>query len=51
LLDGGVEFSACKACADELGVTERLEALGIEVIYWGQPLTRVLREKSPLLTV
>ena len=51
LLDGGVEFSACKACADELGVTERLEALGIEVIYWGEPLTRVLREKSPLLTV
>lgn len=51
LLAGGVEFSACKACADELGVTERLEALGIEVIYWGEPLTRVLREKSPLLTV
>jgi hypothetical protein len=51
LLDGGVEFSACKACADELGVTERLEALGIEVIYWGEPLTKVLREKAPLLTV
>ena len=51
LLASGVEFSACKACADELGVTERLEALGIEVIYWGEPLTRVLREKSPLLTV
>jgi hypothetical protein len=51
LLASGVEFSACKACADELGVTERLEALGIEVIYWGEPLTRVLREKAPLLTV
>ena len=50
-LAGGVEFSACKACADELGVTERLEALGIEVIYWGEPLTKVLREKAPLLTV
>ena len=51
MLASGVEFSACKACADELGVTEALEGLGIEVIYWGEPLTRLLREKSALLTV
>ena len=51
MLASGVEFSACKACADELGVTEALEALGIEVMYWGEPLTRLLREKSALLTV
>ena len=54
LLDGGVEFSACKACADELGVTERLEALGIEVIYWGEPLTTLLttgivKKRPPLV--
>lgn len=47
----GVEFSACKACADQLGVAEELEALGIEVIYWGEPLTRLLREQAILLTV
>ena len=41
---GGVEFSACKACADELGVTATLQELGVEVIYWGEPLTRLLRE-------
>jgi hypothetical protein len=51
MLASGVEFSACKACADELGVTDALEGLGIEVIYWGEPLTRLLRENSPLLSV
>jgi len=38
----GVQFSACKACADQLGVTDILEGLGIEVKYWGQPLTEIL---------
>jgi hypothetical protein len=51
MLGSGVEFSACKACADELGVTDALQELGIEVIYWGEPLTKLLRERSPLLTV
>ena len=51
LQGSGVEFSACKACADELGVTATLEGLGIEVIYWGEPLTRLLRERAALLTV
>lgn len=47
----GVRFSACKACADQLGVTERLEAMGIEVIYWGEGLTGLLKEGKKLLTV
>lgn len=48
---GGVELSACKACADELGVTEVLEGLGLEVILWGEPLTALLKAGAPLLTV
>jgi len=51
LREVGVEFSACKACADQLGVTEELEALGVEVIYWGEPLTQLLRERANLLSV
>ncbi len=51
LLAGGVKFSACKACSDQLGVTDRLESLGIEVKYWGQPLTEVIRSGKFLLTV
>ncbi len=50
-LDTGVHVTACKACADELGVTEALEKLQIEVKYWGQPLTEILKNNEPLLTV
>jgi hypothetical protein len=51
LLAVGVEFSACKACADQLGVTNKLESLGIEVKYWGQPLTELIRSEKFLLTI
>ncbi len=51
LLAAGVKISACKACADELGVTEKLLALGIEVKYWGQPLTEIIRAGQFLLTI
>lgn len=47
----GVQFTACKACADQLGVTEVLEKLGIEVIYWGDPLTKLLKREEVLLTI
>ncbi|HKJ64071.1 MAG TPA: hypothetical protein VJ969_01620 [Desulfopila sp.] len=47
----GVHFSACRACADQLEVTDKLEKMGIEVIYWGEPLTTLLKEQMPLVTV
>lgn len=47
----GVRFSACEACARQLGVTDDLKALDIEVKYWGEPLTGLLRENARLLTV
>ena len=50
-LDAGVHISACKACADQLGVTETLEKLNIEVKYWGMPLTEILKNEEPLLTI
>jgi len=46
-----VTVSACKACADQLGVTEALEEVGIEVKYWGEPLTEVLKAGEELLTI
>ena len=49
--DLGVRFTACKACADQLGVTGRLEALGIQVDYLGTFLTDLLKSKAPLITV
>ena len=47
----GVYVTACKACADQLGVSESLEAHGIEVQYLGTPLTNVLKNDEKLLTV
>lgn len=47
----GVHVSACKACADQLGVTDRLLDLGIEVKYWGEGLTEILKEDEKLLTI
>ncbi len=50
-LEAGVDISACKACADQLGASDTLEKLGIEVKYWGVPLTEILKEGETLLTV
>ncbi|HAK44983.1 MAG TPA: DsrE family protein [Spirochaeta sp.] len=47
----GVKFSACRSCAEQLGVAENLEELGVEVIYWGEPLTKILKSGNTLLTV
>ncbi len=43
LLEAGVEITACKACADSLGASPALEALGITVKFMGQPLTEMLK--------
>lgn len=41
----GVKVEACKACADDYGLTDELEAFGLTVDYMGVPLTNYL--KSP----
>jgi hypothetical protein len=50
-LDAGVHITACKACADQLGVTDKLNELNIEVKYWGEPLTKILKNDDKLLTI
>jgi hypothetical protein len=50
-LDAGVHVTACKACADQLGVTETLEKLQVDVKFWGQLLTEVLKNNEKLLTI
>lgn len=47
----GVKISACKACSDQLGVTEILMALDIEVKYWGEALTKLLQSEEKLLSI
>ncbi|MFH1930552.1 MAG: DsrE family protein [Pseudomonadota bacterium] len=48
--EAGVELMACKACSDSYGVSEDLEALGIDVKYMGEPLTRLLKEGHKVIT-
>ncbi len=50
-MDEGVHVTACKACADQLGVTDTLLEMGVEVIYWGEPLTDILKDSEALLTI
>ena len=47
----GVKFTACSACARELGVTGDLENLGVEIIPWGEPLTEIIRRDGKLITI
>jgi hypothetical protein len=41
--EAGVKLRACKACADQYGVSGKLRKLGVTVEYMGQPLTEFLR--------
>jgi len=49
--DTGVHFSACVACAHALGTLEAIDALGLELIGWGQPLTDLIKSEEHLITV
>lgn len=51
LAAAGVELRACRACAEQLGVAEILEGLGVEVAYMGEPLTELLKSDAKLLTI
>jgi hypothetical protein len=50
-VQAGVKFTACKACAEQLGVSEKLEELGAEIIYWGEGLTEIIKEHKNLITI
>lgn len=50
-VEAGVKVSACRACADRYGASEHLESMGIEVKFWGQPLTEILESDGRLLTI
>ncbi len=50
-MSAGVKMLACKACADQLGISDVLEKMGIEVMYTGELLTGILKSGQPLLTI
>ncbi len=44
MIADGVDVMACKACADHYGVSEKLEELGVNVLYTGVALTEMLKD-------
>jgi len=48
--EAGVELYACKWCSDSYGVSEQLTKMGIEVIYYGKPLTKMIKSGWHILT-
>lgn len=41
----GIHLLACKGCADQYGVSEKLEEIGVEVRYTGVDLTNFIKER------
>jgi len=48
MIKAGIDVYACKKCSDSLGLTSKLESLGITVIYTGTLLSERLREEKVL---
>ena len=47
----GVQFSACLTCSDKLGLTEKLQELGIETVRWGKRTSELMQNRKHLLSV
>ena len=51
MLNHGITIEACKACTDNLGVTDKLTELGVNVRYMGEVLTNYLKSGEKVLTI
>ena len=51
IIDAGVSVRACKGCADQYGVSDKLEELGITVLYIGKEFTDYIRQGRSVLAI
>ncbi len=51
MVKNGITLEACKACADNLGVSEKLINLGINVRYTGLALTEYIKSGEKIITI
>lgn len=51
LMKEGVKLSACRSCAEQLGLEDKIRELNIELKYWGEPLTELLKGNEKLITI
>ena len=49
-IEAGIKVEACKACADEYGVSDHLFSLGVDVKYMGEPLTKYIKDDYKVIT-
>ena len=49
MISDGIQVQACKTCSDSYGVSEKLQDIGVEVIYMGVPLTNYLKSGYSIL--
>ena len=47
----GIDVIACKGCSDNLGVSDKLVKLGVDVKYYGVGLTEILQGDEKLITI
>jgi hypothetical protein len=50
LQEAGVEVIACKWCADRMGITQKLEAIGIQVVFVGSVISDLIKDGWASLT-
>lgn len=50
MIESGIVVKARKACSDQLGVSEKLTELGVNVKYMGGELTDYIEEGRHVLT-
>jgi hypothetical protein len=50
MIDAGVDVCACRENADTYGVADKLEKLGVDVRYMGEPVTEMLKSGAKLIT-
>ena len=51
VVHAGVEAVACLACSENLGVTQLIKGLGIELKYVGEELSELLKSDAKILTI
>lgn len=47
----GIRVSACISCAAQFGVVEKLNALDVETIAWGEKLTEIIQSGEHIITI
>jgi hypothetical protein len=45
MIADGIEVLACKGCADQYGISEKLKEIGVTVRYTGKDLTNFIKER------